>query len=204
MNKYVIYILVCLFGFFIAKWMYKSENKSPKNEDIQIVLHGVKNMSKLIVSEGSFSEVYSYKDAKKYFYDTFEFNKSAIITVTAKAQVMFDLEKMIVEIDSLQKKIRIKYIPEEEIVIHPDVRYFDLQQSTFNTFSKEELNAMNKKSILKIKETAELSALRKNAKARLIAELLKIYQLSAILGWEVVDETEEHLLDDFFTEKPEF
>ena len=204
MNKYVIYILVCLFGFFIAKWMYKSENKSTNNEDIQVVMHGIKNMSKLIVSEASFSEVYSYKDAKKYFYDTFEFNKSAIITVTAKAQVMFDLEKMIVEIDSLEKKIKIQYIPKEEIVIHPDVKYFDLQQSTFNTFSKEELNRINQKSILKIKETAELSTLRENAKSRLIEELFKIYQLSAILGWEVIDETEEQLLDDYFKEKPKF
>lgn len=204
MKKYVIYILVCLFGFFIAKWMYKSESKSDNSEDIQIVMHGIKNISKLVVSEGTFSEVYSYKDAKKYFYDTFEFNKSVIVTVNASVQVMFDLEKMIVEIDSLEKKIRIKYIPEEEIVINPDIKYFDIQQSTFNTFTKEELNRINQKSILKIKETAEVSTLKKNAKERLIAELLKIYQLSAILGWEVVDDTETQLLDDFFIEKPKF
>ncbi|NOQ92467.1 MAG: DUF4230 domain-containing protein [Flavobacteriaceae bacterium] len=204
MNKVAIYILVCLIGFFTAKWIYKSENKIDTNEDIQIVLHSIKNMSKLVVSEGSFSEVYTYKDAKKYFYDTFEFNKSIIVIVNAKVQVMFDLEKMLVDVDTLEKKIKIKYIPKEEIIISPNVKYFDMQQSTFNTFTKEELNKINKKSILKIKETAEVSVLKKNAKKRLIVELSKIYQLSTILGWEVIDETDEQLLNDFFIEKPKF
>ena len=201
MKKIGIYILVCLIGFFIAKWMYKNERKAETNEDIQIVVQSINNISKLVVTEGVFSEVYSYRNAKKYFYDTFEFNKSAIVTVNARVQVLFDLEKMNVEIDSLHKKIKIKSIPKEEIVIIPDVKYFDIQQSTFNSFSKEELNSINKKSIEKIKQTAELSELKKNAKKRLIIELSKIYQLSAILGWEVVDETEEQLLDDIFMER---
>lgn len=201
MKKIGIYILVCLIGFFIAKWMYKNERKAETNEDIQIVVQSINNISKLVVTEGVFSEVYSYRNAKKYFYDTFEFNKSAIVTVNARVQVLFDLEKMNVEIDSLHKKIKIKSIPKEEIVIIPDVKYFDIQQSTFNSFSKEELNSINKKSIEKIKQTAEVSELKKNAKKRLIIELSKIYQLSAILGWEVVDETEEQLLDDIFMER---
>jgi hypothetical protein len=111
---------------------------------------------------------------------------------------------MVVEIDSIHKKINIKYIPKEEIVIIPDVKYFDLQQSTFNSFTKEELNAINKKSIQKIKETVDVSKLRNTAKERLLEELTKIYQLSAILGWEVIDETEDQFLDNFYTEKPKF
>ena len=204
MKKFSIYILVCLIGFLIAKWIDKSERKAETNEDIQIVVQSINNISKLVVTEGVFSEVYSFKNAKKYFYDTFEFNKSAIVTVNAKVQVLFDLEKMDVEIDSIHKKIKIKSIPKEEIVIIPDIKYFDIQQSTFNSFSKEELNNINKKSIEKIGQTAEVSTLKKNAKKRLIIELSKIYQLSVILGWEVIDETEEQLLGNFFIEKPKF
>ena len=204
MKKIIIYILVCLIGFFIAKQMYKNERKAETNEDIQIVMQSINNISKLVVSEGIFSEIYSYKNAKKYFYDAFEFNKSVIVTVNARVQVLFDLEKMEVEIDSIHKRIKIKSIPKEEIVIIPEIKYFDIQQSTFNSFSKEELNSINKKSVEKIKKTAKVSELKENAKERLIIELSKIYQLSAILGWEVVDETEEQLLDDFFIEKPKF
>ena len=204
MKKFGIYILVCLIGFLIAKWIDKSEKKAETNEDIQIVVQSINNISKLVVTEGIFSEVYSYKNAKKYFYDTFEFNKSAIVTVNARVQVLFDLEKMEIEIDSINKRIKIRSIPEEEVVIIPDIKYFDIQQSSFNSFSKDELNSINKKSIEKIKQTAEVDALKKNAKKRLIIELSKIYQLSAILGWEVVDETDNQLLDNFFIEKPKF
>ncbi len=115
---------------------------------------------------------------------------------------MFDLKKMEVEIDSVKKTIRIKSIPKEEIIINPELKYFDLQQSTFNTFSKDELNKINKKSIEKIRETVDVSELRSKAKERLFEELENLYQLSAILGWEVIDETEEQLLNSFFTEKP--
>ena len=204
MKKFGIYILVCLIGFLIAKWIDKSEKKAETNEDIQIVVQSINNISKLVVTEGIFSEVYSYKNAKKYFYDTFEFNKSAIVTVNARVQVLFDLEKMEIEIDSINKRIKIRSIPEEEVVIIPDIKYFDIQQSSFNSFSKDELNSINKKSIEKIKQTAEVDVLKKNAKKRLIIELSKIYQLSAILGWEVVDETDNQLLDNFFIEKPKF
>jgi len=202
MKKLSIYIIVCLIGFFIAKWMYKTERKAETSEDIQIVMQSIQNMSKLVVTEGVFSEVYSYKNAKKYFYDTFEFNKSVIVTVNAKVQVLFDLEKMNVEIDSIHKKIIILNIPKEEVVIIPDIKYFDIQQSTFNSFSKEELNSINKKSIEKIKQTAEVSKIKQNAKERLIIELSKIYQLSAILGWEVVDKTQGQLLDNVFMVNP--
>lgn len=200
MKKYGKYILVCLIGFFIAKWMYRSEKKTQINEDIQIVTQSIKNVQKLVVSEGYFNEMYNYKDAKKYFYDTFEFEKSAIVSVNAKVQVQFDLAKMVVEIDSVEKRIVIKKIPKEEIEIYPEVKYFDLQQSTFNTFDKETLNRIQEKSIAKIKETAKVSRLQKNAKEQLLRELSKIYQLSAILGWEVVDETEGTLLENIFTE----
>jgi len=204
MKKVGLYILVGLIGFLIAKQFYGNEKKLDSQEDIQVIMHSIKNMSKLIVSEGTFSEVYNYQDAKKYFYDTFEFKKSVIITINARVQVLFDLNKMEIEIDSIHKKIIIKSIPKEEITIIPQVKYFDLQQSTFNTFDKEELNKINKKSIDKIKQTAEVSNLIVNAKERLIIELKKIYQLSNILGWEVVDETEIQLIDNFVQEKPKF
>ncbi len=198
------YLLIGIVGFLIAMLIYKKEPKQNTSEETQVVIHSINNLSKLIVTEATFSEVYNYKNAKKYFYDTFEFNKSAIVTVNARVQVQYDLEKMDVEIDSVHKQIKIKYIPEPDITIIPDIKYFDIKQSSFNTFSKEELNHINKKSIDKIKETAEVSKLKEQAKERLFIELSKIYQLSAILGWEVIDATNSDLLDNFVIEKPKF
>lgn len=144
------YILVFLIGFFIAKFWYQKDETDQSKEEIKVVLNAVKNMSKLVVASGNFSEIYNFSDSKKYFYEYVSFDKQAIVTVNAKVEVGYDLSKLELRVDSLAKKIYINKIPKEEIIIAPDVKYFDLQQSQFNTFSKEDLNKINKKSIDKV------------------------------------------------------
>lgn len=188
--KFLKYLAVFLLGFFIAKFWYSKKEQNYKKEEIQVVLNSVKNMSKLVVSKGNFSEVYNYSDSKKYFYDYLSFDKKAIVTVNAAVEVGYDLSKLEIEIDSVGKKIYIHKIPQAVIVISPDIKYFDLQQSSFNSFSKVELNKINQKSIDKIKETIQVTDLKEKAKTRLFEELSKIYQLSAIYNWQVVDKTD--------------
>lgn len=125
------------------------------------------------------------------------FDKKAIVTVNAKVEVGYNLSKLEIQIDSLGKEIIINKIPKEEVLISPDVKFFDLQQSSFNTFSKEELNKINQKSIEKIKETLQVSQLKEKAKERLIEELSKIYQLSTIYNWKVVDNTSSGFFSQF-------
>ena len=191
------YILVFLVGFFIAKFWYQKDDNHQTKEEIKVVVNSIKNMSKLVVSNASFSEVYNYTDSKKYFYDYVSFDKQAVVTVNADVEVGYDLSKLDIQIDSLAKKIYINKIPKEEITIAPDVKYFDLKQSQFNSFSKEDLNKINEKSVEKIKQTVELTNLKKEAKTRLFEEISKIYQLSAIYGWEVVDNTNSNFLTEF-------
>lgn len=191
------YILVFLIGFFIAKFWYQKDKNHQTKEEIKVVVNSIKNMSKLVVSNASFSEVYNFKDSKKYFYDYLSFDKEAIITVNADVEVGYDLSKLDIQIDSLSKKIYINKIPKEEVTIAPDVKYFDLKQSQFNAFSKEDLNKINEKSVEKIKQTVEITNLKKEAKTRLFEEISKIYQLSAIYGWEVVDNTKSGFLTEF-------
>ena len=191
------YILVFLVGFLIAKFWYQKKDNHQQKEEVRVVVNSIKNMSKLVVSSGNFSEVYNFTDSKKYFYETISFDKKAIVTVNAKVEVGYDLSKLEIEVDSLAKKIYIHKIPKAAITIIPDVKYFDLQQSQFNSFSKNDLNKINEKSIEKIKQTVELTNLKKEAKTRFFEEISKIYQLSAIYGWEVVDKTNSHFLSDF-------
>lgn len=187
--KVLKYIAVFLLGFFIAKYGYYKKEKNYKKEEVQVVVNSVKNLSKLVVSEGTFSEVYNYSDSKKYFYDYLSFYKKAMVIVNAKVEVGYDLSQLEIQIDSIGRKIIIQKIPSQEIVISPFVKYFDLQQSQFNSFSKEELNKINEKSIEKIRETIEVTTLKEEAKTRLFEELSKIYQLSSVYGWQVEDNT---------------
>ncbi|WP_299063018.1 DUF4230 domain-containing protein [uncultured Polaribacter sp.] len=195
--RFLKYALVFFFGFMLAKLWYKKESNTVKKEEIQVVVNSIKNLSKLVVSKASFSEVYNYSDSKKYFYNYLSFDKKAIVTVNAIAEVGYDLSKLEVQIDSIGKTIYINKIPKEEVNISPDIKYFDLQQSSFNSFSKSDLNKINTKSILRIEETIELADLKLKARERLLEELSKLYQLSAIYNWQVVDNTKENLLDSF-------
>ncbi len=200
MKRFLKYLSVLIFGFLIAKYYYKPVIKNHQKEEIQVVVNSVKNLSKLVVAKANFSEVYNYSDSEKYFYNYFSFDKKAIVTVTASVEVGYDLSKLEIEVDSIAKKIIINKIPKEEVVISPNVKYFDLQQSTFNTFTKETLNKINEKSIEKIKETIAITGLKEEAKKRLIEELSKIYKLSSIYNWEVIDNTETNFLKLFKNE----
>ena len=191
------YILVFLLGFLIAKFWYQKDQTNFEKEEINVIVNSIKNMSKLVISSTSFSEFYNYSDSKKYFYDVVSFDKKAIVSVNANVEVGYDLSKLDIQIDSIAKKKYINNIPKEEINISPNVKYFDLQQSQFNSFSKEELNKINQKSIEKIKNTIELSALKKEAKTRFFEEISKIYQLSAVYGWQLVDKTNTNFFDNY-------
>ncbi|CAM1344222.1 DUF4230 domain-containing protein [Tenacibaculum amylolyticum] len=183
------YIGAFLLGFLIAKFWYDRKEAIYQKEEIKVLVNEINNLSKLVVSEGNYAEMYSFSDTKKYFFDYIQFEKKAILSVNAKVEVGYDLSKIDIQIDSVAKQIIINKIPEEEIVISPDIKYFDLQQSKLNTFSNEELNALNEKAIERIKETITFTEQKEEAKTRLFEELSKIYQLSKIYNWEVVDHT---------------
>ena len=192
------YIAVFLLGFLIAKFWYDKKETKHQKEEIEVFVNGIQNLSKLVVSEGNFSEMYSFSDTKKYFYDYLSFEKKAILSVNAKVEVGYDLSKLDIQIDSIGKQIIINKIPKEEITISPDIKYFDLQQSKFNSFSKEELNKLNEKAVEKIKTTITVSELQKNAENRLFEELSKIYQLSKIYKWKVVNNTQHKFSTPIF------
>ncbi len=162
-----------------------------KNEEIKIqsntILQNIKQMNKMVVTEAYYDEVYSYNDSDKYLFDLLQFDKNVILLVKAKAQISYDLSQMKVELDSVHKIIRITDLPEEQVEIFPSIQYYDLQQSTLNQFTKDELNEVNRKAIEQIKEHINLSELRLKAKKQLLENLQNLYILSKIYGWKVED-----------------
>ena len=51
----------------------------------------LKNVSKLIVTEGHFSDIITYKDAKAVYLSWIKAEKKAVVLVNAKATVAYDL-----------------------------------------------------------------------------------------------------------------
>ena len=60
--KYVAVFLAC---FLISKFWCDKKEENYQQEEIQVALNWIKNLSKLVVSEGTFSEGYNYSDSKK-------------------------------------------------------------------------------------------------------------------------------------------
>lgn len=195
MKKVLKYILIFIVGILVALLYFKKESHQNEKEQIQVILNEIKNVSKLVVTETNVSEMYNYESAKLYFFEILSFSKKVIVVVNANVQVSYDLSKMIVETDSINKKVIIKYIPKEELNISPEIKYYDFEQSTFNSFTKEELNKVNQKSIESIRKTIDTSDIKNQAKKQLLIELKKLYNMTTLLNWELVDETENQLIN---------
>ena len=143
----------------------------------------IKNVGKLVVTEGHYAEVITYKDQQKYFMDFITFEKKALIVANADVLVMYDLRQLQYEIDENNKTVTLKNIPEPELKINQDLHFYDVNQSRFNPFNAQDYNKINKKVKTELTKKIEKSSLKSNAKNRLLSELSKILILTNTMGW---------------------
>ncbi|AEL27283.1 DUF4230 domain-containing protein [Cyclobacterium marinum] len=164
-------------------------DKSKQKDEIQfnsaLLEQQIKQVGKLIVTEGQFSQVLSYKNTKKNYFDIFSANKKALVIVNAKVTVAYDLRQIKTEIDQENKQVIILEVPEPEINIYPDLKYYDISQDYFNKFDAADYNKIKGSVDKMIQTKVDQSDLKANAKERLINELSKIYILTNSLGWSL-------------------
>jgi hypothetical protein len=184
MRKILFGVIVTLIILFTFKYCGdKKEDKITLLENSALIQKQIKNVGKLVVTEGHFSEVFSYQNSKAIFGDLFEAEKKALVVVNANVTIGYDLSKIEYEINESTKTLQILSIPKEEINISPDFEYYDIQADFLNQFDAKDYNEIKetvKKSLMKKVEESELKS---NAKNRLISELAKFYILTSSLGW---------------------
>jgi hypothetical protein len=178
---YVIgFVLIFYFGYqFFTK---KSENTTIEY-DTNLIQVQIKNVGKLVVTEGHFAEVLTYKDKKETYIPGLSFDKKALVVINADVTVGFDLSKVTYDIDEKNKILTITNIPKEEIKISPNFKYYDTESSTFNEFTGEDYNKINKIARVNLTKKIENSSLKTNAQIRLISELSKMLILTNSMGW---------------------
>src|SRR3970040_931014 len=158
-----------------------------KNDDINyntnLIQQQIVNVGKLVVTEGHFSEVLTYKNQEKYLLDMLSFEKKALVVVNADVTVAYDLHKMKYDIDEKNKTITIVSIPKEEIKISPDIQFYDVEQSKLNPFTGDDYNKINKSVKANLSKKIQKSTLKTNAQNRLISELSKLLITTSTLGW---------------------
>lgn len=182
-RKWIILILVALVLFFGYKYFSSKGDTSVVEYDTALIQQQIKNVGKLVVTEGHFAEVITYKDSKKYLGDFISFEKKAIVVINADVTVSFDLSKMKYDIDSINKVITVIEIPKEEIKIAPDFKYYNTESSSFNEFTGEDYNKINKIARVNLSKKIQASTLKTNAKNRLLSELNSLFIVTKNLGW---------------------
>ncbi len=176
-------LLTALLVFGIKYFIDQSNTNAAELQSSDLILNQIKNVGKLVVTEGHFSEVITYKDDKKFYLDILTATKKAIVVVNAEVRVSYDLSKIEHTIDTENKTVIITNIPEAEISIDPDITYHDLKADFFNQFVPADHNLIRKKVVAQLEKKVKKSSLVANSQNRLISELQKIYILTNSLGW---------------------
>ena len=171
--------------------IYKScaddrEQKSILEESSMLIQQELRNVSKLVVTEGHFAEVYNYKDSKELFGPLVTAHKKALVVVNADVTIAYDLSKINYDVNEENKVLTITQIPEPEIKISPDFEYYDVTADYLNQFNAGDYNAIKRNVNASLIKKIEASALRSNAENRLVSELSRILVLTNSMGWTLV------------------
>jgi len=185
-GKLLYLLIILILGIIIWKVFSSKSENSTIEYNTNLIEKQIKNVGKLVVTEGHFAEVLTYKDQKKYLMDLVSFEKKAVIIVNADVTVSYDLHQVKYDVDQNNKTITILSIPKEEIKISPNIEYYDVEQSTLNEFTGADYNKVNKTVRANLAKKIEKSSLKMNAKNRLVSELSKILILTNTMGWKLV------------------
>ena len=178
-------ILTLLFVVLYKSCTDKSREKMFLKESSSLIQEQIVNVGKLVVTEGHFSEVFTYKNSKSLFADLINVEKKALVVVNADVAVSYDLSKIDYDIDETNKTLRIISIPKEEITINPDFEYYDVTADYLNPFDAEDYNAIKDKVKANLMKKILQSEIKTNAENRLISELAKFFILTNSLGWRL-------------------
>lgn len=184
-------LLIAVLAFFTVKYFISDEDDSTTEYNSNLIQEQIKSVGKLVVTEGHYSQVLTFRDQDKYFGGFLSFDKKALVVVNSDVTVAYDLRQMQYKIDEKDKTIVILSIPKEEVKISPNIQYYNIEQSKFNEFTSEDFNNITKKVKFDLEKKLEKSTLKTNAQNRLISELSKILLVTHSVGWKVEYKGEE-------------
>jgi len=188
----ILVIILCVIGYLY--WDQRNDERESLEKNTELIQEQIRNVGKLVVTEGTFSQVFTYKNSKSFYFDVLSARKKALIIVNADVSVAYDLSKLDVEIDQENKRVIIHSIPEEEIKINPNIKYYDVTQDYLNQFEADDYNKIKSRVEKGLQDKIEKSSLKTNAKNRLISELQKLYILTNSMGWSL--EYQDQVIDD--------
>ncbi|MDI1324969.1 MAG: DUF4230 domain-containing protein [Algoriphagus sp.] len=184
------------FGFIIALvlisgvwFFYQShQEREELKASSELIQKQVLQVGKLIVTEGYYSKVFTFKNSQNLFLNLMTSDKKALVIVNAKATVEYDLRQLEFEIDEKNKNLILKKIPDPILNIYPEIEYYDVTQDYFNSFDAKDYNKIKNSVTAQIRSQIEKSDLMENSRERLMVELTNFYVLTSSMGWTLMYE----------------
>lgn len=187
-----------IIGFFIgviitllAIYFFRNFGKDEANTDYYILTNQISKMNKMVVLEQDFSSMQKTKITSKLLgiYVLPALQKEIVIFTKAKAQVSYDLKKMKLDVDSDNKKLIIKELPNADIKIFTDAEISSLDDSFFDRFTQEDFKRIITNAKKNAEKTVDQTKLRNEGRKQLLENLNDIFVLAKALNYEIVDET---------------
>lgn len=145
-------------------------------------------MNKMVVLEQNTSSMQKTKMGYEFLGK--EVSSNSIITYTkTNAQVSYDLNKMKIEVDSVNKKLIITELPDADIRITPSVEIQSLDDSFFNRISEKDIKNVTQKAKDTAIKSIDQNKLRTEGREQLMENLNNIFVLAKALHYTIEDKT---------------
>ena len=179
-----------ILGVIATYWVYNFFRKKKSKEltvvQSHVLLEKIKSVCKLISTEGDFAEIYKYENTKERFLSLVTSKKKALIVITAKAHIGYDLKKLILKADIESKRIILTSFPEPEILsIEPELDFYDIKNGMFNSFTPDDLTVLNQEAKQHIRDKIPESGLMETAKNEALEAILLIETIVETIGWKL-------------------
>lgn len=143
-------IALLVAGGWLSYRYFNQEERSSQQVETTVLLERLRSVFKLITVQGQYAELYHERNLREMTLylpipTRWEFSKEALMEVTGTVYVGYDMEQMSVTIDSARQEIRVSNLPEPTVLaIDHDIKYINLEESFFNSFTPEDYTQLNK------------------------------------------------------------
>jgi len=183
-------ILVMLVIYFVWRGLTVKEDEQVQN-DYYIITNQIRKMNKLVVMEQDFSSMQKTTVTSQLLGSSLlpSTTKQIITFTKTNAQVSYDLNKMKIEVDSANRKLILREIPEAQIRIIPSVEIQSLDDAFYNRFKQKDFQKITKAAKDNAYKTVNQQRLRSEGRKQLLENLDHIFVLAKALNYEIEDKT---------------
>ena len=195
MTKYT-GILSFIFGIILTVFLFlswrscnKKEDAALINQDYYLITNQIQKMNKMVVLEQDFSSFQTHKSSAASIAGFDILPREMVLYTTAKAQVSYDLKKMKIDVDTVNKKLILQEIPQPEIKIFPDVKIHFMDDYAINRFTQKDINGVMESAKKNMAKSVNQASLKKQSEKQLKDNLNDIFVLAKALHYSIEDKT---------------